>query len=77
MEGCVSSMCILKHDAVTPLRSLLVEHANVASGAFSGNVSVELTTREFINRGFRAVHYDLGCGISCCAAPGPEGPHTL
>jgi hypothetical protein len=33
--------------------------------------------RNSINRGFRAGHYDLGCGISCCAAPGPEGPHTL
>ncbi|KAL7451468.1 hypothetical protein ACHAWC_003302 [Mediolabrus comicus] len=48
MGGCVSSMCILKHDAVTPFRSLLVEHAKHASGACSGNVSVALTAREFI-----------------------------
>ncbi|KAL7448448.1 hypothetical protein ACHAWC_000634 [Mediolabrus comicus] len=49
MVGCVSLMCNLKHDAVTPFRSLLVEHAKHASGACSGNVSVALTTRELIS----------------------------
>ena len=51
MVGCVSSMCLLNDAAATPFRSLLVEHAKHASGAFSGNVSVDvvLMTRLFIS----------------------------
>ena len=49
--GCVSSISLLNDAAVTPFRSLLVEHAKHASGAFWGIVRVEvvLTMREFIN----------------------------
>jgi hypothetical protein len=43
----------------------------------NAHVSVDDDSQYGIKRGFRAVHYDLGCGISCCAAPGPEGPLTL